>query len=109
MLGRFVEQVGRSTVILLAHPQEAPDCCTCQDGHRHPGDEPAHILLRLAGRLLDRIDELGWIGCFLTIFLDLKHPALIMMILKRGSFYQFVLASFRSEERRVGKECRSRW
>ena len=94
-MGRFVEQVGCGTVILLADPQEAPDRCARQDGHRHPGDEPAHILLRLAGRLFDRIDKLGWIGRFFPGFLNLEHPAPIT-VFNRGPLYQFVLASFQT-------------
>src|SRR5207249_3160615 len=60
--GRLVEQLGRGTILLLAHPKEAPDRRARQDGHRHPGDEPAHILLRLAGCLFDGIDKLCGIG-----------------------------------------------
>ena len=91
----FIEQVGRSAVVLLAHPQEPPDRRAYQDSHDHAGNEPGQIFLRLASRLFNGIDKLARIGRFFPVFLNLEHLVPVTA-LNRGPLYQFVLASFQT-------------
>ena len=47
---------------------------------------------------------------FLLLFaLGIAYGFMYVMPYMKSSFYDQMIAAMRSEERRVGKECRSRW
>ena len=65
---------------------------------------------------INKRENIGWIdllrvtACFLVVFAHCCDPFVARFDTDRPTFLQgCALGSARSEERRVGKECRSRW
>ena len=76
-------------------------------------DERVLVMERTNARYLTR-DEIGWSADLLTVdvsFISLRFllPTLEGLLAKNGRIIALVKPSSRSEERRVGKECRSWW
>src|SRR5260370_37727320 len=75
------------------------------DGAPLKGPLPVHKAVEYAGQILDALDAAHRKG---IVHRDLK-PANILVTKQGIKLLDFGLAKRRSEERRVGKECRSRW
>src|SRR3989442_11468640 len=90
-----------------ASEQKAPSIARIADAFGNPGapSKPR----RLKGVLKQHRDVKAFPAQFGRQPLPPGHAAMAARVIKRDQAVRIALAAIRSEERRVGKECRSRW
>ena len=77
----------------------------------HPGDAIREIISQYKSPVMDDMPTFtgGLVGYFSYDYIKYSEPKLELKDKEQQDFRDLDLMLFRSEERRVGKECRSRW